>query len=140
MRRGALAVVALLVVAGCGEVSSFEEMRFALDHGSGLHAGDVGSVAVLVLGGAQATCDRAEQPHSPLDDPELQVLVHALFLVDGGPKHLSIPSGQHLVFYVDAYRSADGRRPRVGRGCAEGTLQPGQSTGVSITLLAAPDD
>ena len=43
-------------------------------------------------------------------------------------------------FYVDAFGTPDGRRPRVGRGCTESTLQAGKSEGVSITLEAAADD
>src|SRR5262249_40388329 len=125
---------------GCGG-TSIEGMSVALSAGSGLDPADVQSVQVLVLGGDRATCDRALQPHSPLDDPELVVVRHALFTVDGAAKRLSgIPAGEPLVFYVDAFKSPDGSRPRVGRGCTEATIDAGQSAMISITLQSAPDN
>ena len=132
----ALALAAFLI--GCGAAEPIAETRMELHTASGLGAADVGSVMVLVLDGAKATCTRALEPASPLDDPELAVVRHALFTVDGSAKHLSIPAGRHLVFYAEAYRSTDGQPPRTGRGCAEATLKEGSSTGVSITLVADP--
>ena len=139
--RSTLRLLALLVgAAGCGGESTVEPVRLALDTSSGLAPGDVGSVEILVLGGDRATCARALQPMSPLDDPELEVVRHALFTVDGTAKHLTgIPADRHLVFYAEAFRSANGQRPRVGRGCAEQTLSSGKSAGVSITLTASSD-
>jgi hypothetical protein len=138
MRR--LLLVTLLA-GGCGAAESeVSSMQLSLGS-SGLMASDVQSVQVLVLGGPQATCDHALQPHSPLDDPELTVVRHALFTFDGTARKLTgIPADQPLAFYVDAFATPDGRRPRVGRGCSENTLEEGKSTGVSITLEAAPDD
>ena len=60
----------------------------------------------LLLSGPRASCMRALQPESPLDDPELEVVRHALFTVDGAAKHLSgIPAGDPLVFYAEAFQS-----------------------------------
>jgi len=132
-----VAVASLLV--GCGGAAGVDDMRLALDATSGLRASQVGSVVVLVLG--RADCARALAPHSPLDDPSLVVVAHALFTVDGNPKRLGgLPAGEPLTFYVDAFDSPDGRRPRVGRGCAEATLSSAQASGLSIMLTAAPDD
>jgi hypothetical protein len=133
-------LVAAMLLGGCGGASGVGEMHMAVDGASGLRSSQVGSVAVLVLGGDRADCDHALKPRSPLDDPSLTVLAHALFVVDGSSKRLTgIPAGEKLVFYVDAFDSADGSRPRVGRGCTETTLQAGQAGGVSITLTAASD-
>lgn len=138
MRR--LLLVTLLA-AGCGAgEAAVTGMQLALGS-SGLTASDVQSVEVLVLGGPKATCAHALTPHHPLDDPELAVVRHALFTVDGTARKLTgIPAGEPLAFYVDAFGTPDGRRPRVGRGCSENTLEEGKSTGVSITLEAAADD
>ncbi len=135
------AILALLVcAAGCVVEPTIESVEMAIDSTSGLQASDVGSVEILVLGGDQATCVRALEPVSPLDDPELEVVRHALFTVDGTAKHLTgIPADRHLVFYAEAFQSPDGQRPRIGRGCAEQTLASGKSAGVSITITASTD-
>ncbi len=126
--------------AGCGGGGGgATSVSMTMTAASGLAPSDVGSVEILVLDGAMATCDRALAPPSPLDDPSLMVVAHALFNADGTAKHLSVPAGQHLVFYADAFKSPDGGRPRVGRGCSEGTLAAGSSVGVSIMLGAAAD-
>jgi hypothetical protein len=126
-----------LVLLGCGGAPTVAAVQMALGADSGLSAADVGSVEILVLGGDRATCERALEPQSPLDDPELEVLRHALFTVDGTAKHLAdIPADQHLVFYAEAFRSPDGVRPRVGRGCTEATLAAGKSSGVSLVITA----
>ncbi len=125
----ALWLIALL--AGCGEAETAIALRM-----SGLMASDVGSVQVLVLGGA--TCERVLLPMEPLDDPELELVAHALFVADGTTKRLTAPADRALVFYADAFKSPDGKRPRVGRGCAETTLSSGRSTGVAITITATP--
>ena len=140
MRRGLGVVGACLLwlASGCGGGDrTVESVPMALHTESGLNPADVQSVEVLVLGGERATCARALQPQSPLDDPELDVLRHALFTVDGSAKHLSgIPADRPLVFYVEAFKSPDGQRPRIGRGCAEETLAAGKSSGVSISIEA----
>jgi len=128
----------VLLLCGCGGSAGVSSVQMALGTASGLDPSEVKSVEVLVLGGDHATCDRALLPASPLDDPELMVLRHALFAVDGSAKHLGgVPAGQHLVFYAEAYKTPDGQRPYIGRGCAEGELTAGASEGVSITLTAA---
>jgi hypothetical protein len=128
----------LLLLCGCGGSAGVSSVQMALGTASGLDPARVKSVEVLVLGGDSASCARALQPASPLDDPELTVLKHALFAVDGSAKHLGgVPAGQHLVFYAEAFESPDGVRPYIGRGCAEGELTAGASQGVSITLTAA---
>jgi hypothetical protein len=131
--------LALTLLVGCGGSSEgISSVSMALWTSSGLDPANVQSVEVLVLGGNAATCARALQPVSPLDDPELTVVRHALFAVDGSAKHLGgVPAGQHLVFYAEAFKTPDGQRPYVGRGCAEGELHAGASEGVSITLTAA---
>jgi hypothetical protein len=129
-------LLVLLALAGCA-VPDATATRMELHTEDGLGASDVGSVVVLVLGGSRASCARALEPASPLDDPELEVVRHALFTVDGSAKHLSIPAGQRLVFYAEAYRSDDGSGARVGRGCSEATIAPGESGGVSIALSAS---
>jgi hypothetical protein len=132
MRALALAIVAATFGAGCGGDAAVGEMRLALT--GGLSAADIGSVEVLVLGGPSATCARALAPQSPLDDPELTVVAHALFTFDGTAKHLAVPADEALVFYAEAFHSPDGERPRIGRGCAEGELAGGHSGGVTIDL------
>jgi hypothetical protein len=128
----ALAILVVLGGCGGGQVVS-AEMALA-----GLQPANVGSAEVLVLGGPLATCARALEPPSPLDDPELDVVRHALFAVDGTPKHLTaIPAGERLCFYAETYQSTDGSGPRNGRGCAEAALAAGQSSGVSITITAS---
>lgn len=130
----------LLALAGCGGgTATVSEMQMGIDSASGLTAGQVGSVAVLVLGSTD--CTHVLKPKHPLDDPSMTVLAHALFTVDGSSKRLpGIPAGEPLVFYVDAFDSPDGSRPRVGRGCVETTLTAGQSSGISVVLTAAADD
>lgn len=134
-----LALVPLLALFACGGGDGeLAPVRMALDTAAGLQPGDIGSVEILVLGGARATCERAFEPEHPLDDPELDVLRHALFVVDGMPKQLGgIPANRALVFYAEGFRSPTGKRPRIARGCTEGTLAAGQSSGVTITLSAA---
>jgi hypothetical protein len=138
MRRIARIAFCTLSLAGAGcsdGPRTVESVTMALGAAGGLNPADVRSVEVLVLGGDRATCTRALQPQNPLDDPELDVLRHALFTVDGSAKHLSgIPADRHLVFYVEAFMSPDGQRPRIGRGCAEDTLAAGKSSGVSIEI------
>lgn len=132
MRRALLALA--LAWAGCagagGDVAS---ATMALST-SGLSPADVGAVEVLVLGGAGASCARALAAGSPLDDPGLEVVAHALFTVDGTAKHLSIPANRPLLFYAEAYRSTVAPRTRVGRGCVQQTLGAGASTGVMIAI------
>lgn len=137
MRRA----LAFALLAGCGGAPAPTSVHMTMDAASGLTASEVRSVEVLVIGGKTATCARALKPHSPLDDPELEILMHALFTVDGGAKHLGgVPADRHLVFYAEAFHSADGQRPRIGRGCSEGQLAAGSSSGVSIVLTAATDN
>jgi hypothetical protein len=138
MMKRALAAAVFLV--GCGGTSPPTSVHMTMDPSSGLQASQVGSVEVLVIGGARATCMRALQPQSPLDDPELEILTHALFTVDGSAKHLSgVPADRHLVFYAEAFHGTSGQRPRIGRGCSEGQLAAGSSSGISIVLTASSD-
>jgi hypothetical protein len=127
-------LVALLALLGCacGQVA-VEEFPLRIETRA-LSPGDVGSVLVLVLGGERATCDRVRATMDPLDDPELEILRHALFTADGTAKRLSVPADVPLVFYAQAFRSPDGKRPAIGTGCVETTLPAGKSTGVSIII------
>jgi hypothetical protein len=136
MKRALMA----LLLAGCGAPSSAPSVKISMDAASGLTASQVGSVEILVIGGASPTCMRTLAPHSPLDDPELEILMHALFTVDGSSKRLTgVPADRPLVFYAEAFQSPDGARPRIGRGCTEATLGEGQSAGISIVLTAASE-
>jgi hypothetical protein len=126
--------IVVFMMLGCAAEAPVGETSMSLGTGEGLSPADVGSVLVLVLG--NAGCARALQAPSPLDDPELQVLAHALFAADGAAKHLSLPADRPLAFYVEAYRSMDGSGGHIGRGCAEATLAAGRSSGVSITITA----
>jgi hypothetical protein len=126
-----------LFMCGCGGGSDVASAQMALETDSGLQPGDVAAVEILVLdsqGGPGATCARALAGATPLDDPTLQVVAHALFTVDGTAKHLSIPANRHLVFYAEAFHSTAPNRTRIGRGCAEQSLAAGASTSVMITL------
>jgi hypothetical protein len=135
------ALLAAFLLAGCGDATSVTSVKMTMDASSGLEASQVGSVEILVIDGPTATCMRVLQPHSPLDDPELEIVAHALFTLDGTAKHLAgIPADRHLVFYAEAFQSPDGARPRIGRGCSEGQLAAGSSAAVSIVLTAASDD
>jgi hypothetical protein len=131
MRRLVLAVTVALGACGGGEPAAVG-LRL-----SGLTAAEVGSIQVLVLGGDEATCSRALAPMHPLDDPELELVGHALFVFDGTAKRLGAPADRALAFYAESFMAADGKRPRNGRGCAETTLGAGRSTGVTITITAA---
>ena len=134
MRRAwwmACALAAACGGAGGGDVGS---AQMGLQTGGGLMPGQVGAVEILVLDGAGASCARALQPVSPLDDPKLEVVAHALFTTgDGGPKHLAIPAGRKLVFYAEGYANPY-NRARVGRGCAEASIEAGKSAGVTILI------
>jgi len=139
MKR-ALAIAAMIFGAGCGGASPPTMLHMTMDASSGLQASQVGSVEVLVIGGPRATCMRALQPQSPLDDPELEILMHALFTVDGSAKHLTgVPADRLLVFYAEAFHGMNGERPRIGRGCAEGQLAAGSSSGISIVITASSE-
>jgi hypothetical protein len=120
-------------MCGCGGELPVAETAVAL-HTEGLQASDLGSVLLLVLG--NASCAHALLGPTPLDDPEIEVVRHALFPADGAAKHLAIPAGRLLAFYAEGYASGDGSGVRLGRGCTEATLQEGKSTGVTITISA----
>jgi hypothetical protein len=123
-----------ILLVGCGG-AAVEERALRLET-HGLAPADVGSVLVLVIGGERATCARARAAPSPLDDPELEVLRHALFTSDGTSKKLAVPAEVPLVFYGEAYKAPDGQRPPVGHGCVETTLPAGKATGVSLIITA----
>jgi hypothetical protein len=128
----------IVLLCGCGGGGEVSSVSMGLSAGSGLDPAAVKSVEVLVLGGDRASCARALEPNSPLDDPELTVVRHALFAVDGTAKHLGgVPANQHLVFYAEAFATTDGQRPYIGRGCWEGELNAGASEGVTIIITAA---
>jgi len=135
MRAACLTVMLL----GCGGGVPLAETRMELSTAD-LGGQSIGSVMVLVLGGAHASCDAALAPPTPLDDADLQVIEHALFTIDGTAKHLSIPAGEELVFYAEAFASSDGSGARLGRGCAEAKLSAGESAGVPITLTSDGGD
>jgi hypothetical protein len=135
MRR---ALVVAFLLAGCGgggaELASAE---MALAPQSGLSPSDIGAVELLVFDGANAGCARVMTGSSPLDDPTLLLVAHALFTIDGSgtPKHLAIPAGKPLDFYAEAFRSSAPNRVRIGRGCVSQTLAAG-AAGVTISISA----
>jgi hypothetical protein len=126
MRRALLA----LVLAGCGAGSDVTSATMQLTADD---APSIAAVELLVFDGSGVSCGRALAAVSPLDDPGLDVVAHALFTLDGKPKHLALPAGKELVFYAEAYSSAGPGRARVGRGCVEQTLGRG-SAPVSIKI------
>jgi len=128
------AVVLCALLAGCGNAPDVASAEMALSPSSGISPSDIGAVEILVFDGANAGCARVLTGGSPLDDPELVVVAHALFTIDGTPKHLAIPAGKPLDFYAEAFRTATPPRTRIGRGCVTATLHG--STPVSITLSA----
>ena len=132
----AACALAWLVVAGCGgsggDVASAE---MALST-SGLQASDVAAVEVLVFDGASGGCARVLAGTSPLDDAGLALIAHALFVLDGTPKHLAIPAGKPLDFYAEAFATTAPNRTRIGRGCVGATLAAGSATGVTIAISA----
>jgi hypothetical protein len=137
--RAALAL-AVVVVGGCGgsggDVAS-AQMALAT---SGLSASDVAAVEILVFDGASAGCARVLAGTSPLDDAGLVVLAHALFVVDGTPKHLAIPAGRPLDFYAEAFATTAPSRRRIGRGCVSQTLAAGSTAGVTVSISATSSE
>jgi hypothetical protein len=139
MRAVVLAALVTVVWAGCGgapaEVASVE---MALAPSSGLSPSDVGAVEILVFDGASGGCARVLTGVSPLDDSGLALVAHALFTIDGTPKHMAIPAGKALDFYAEAFGTAAPGRMRIGRGCVMATLAAGSSAPVSISISASP--
>jgi hypothetical protein len=135
MRRARhFACIVALALAGCADLPPTASARLAL--GTSDLATAVGAIEVLVLDGADPTCRHALMGASPLDDPSLDIVAHALFAVDGEPKHLSIPAGKKLVFYAEAFDSPAVGRARLGRGCAEQMLSAGASAPITIVISA----
>lgn len=141
MGRAAVAALGFAVaVAGCGgsgDASGVAAMQMALSPSSGLNQDDIGAVEILVFDGKDAGCARVMDGVTPLDDAGLVVVAHALFTIDGTPKHLAIPAGKPLDFYAEAFRSAAPGRTRIGRGCADQTLHAGGSTAVTVAISAS---
>jgi hypothetical protein len=129
--------LALLSLAACGgEPDTVVRATMALS-GASLDETTVRSVGVTVAAGDQASCPRVLRTSHPVDDPKLEIVAHALFVMgDSAPASLRVPSGRALVFYAEAYRSPDGERPRLGRGCAEATLTGAQAD-ISVTISDA---
>jgi len=135
--RAALAFVVAGSLAACSApADEVATAQMALSTTSGLSPSDVAAVEILVFDGATGGCARVLAGTSPIDDSGLAVVAHALFTVDGTPKHLAIPAGKPLDFYAEAYRSAAPGRTRVGRGCVMATLAAGKSAPVSISISA----
>lgn len=128
-------LVPTLLLAACGGARDDAVVRATMAlSGASLDAASVRSIGLTVLGGDGASCPRALALSHPIDDPALEIVAHALFVLDGAPKSLRVPSGRALVFYAEAFRTADGERPRLGRGCAEATLTgPHADISVAIT-------
>ena len=135
--RAALALVAIAAAsaAGCGAGGDVASAEMALS-ASDLSPSDVAAVEILVFDGANAGCARVMTGATPLDDAGLVLVAHALFTIDGTPKHLAIPAGKPLDFYAEAFRTAAPNRTRIGRGCVSQTLAAGGSATVSISISA----
>jgi len=132
-------VVAAGGAAGCGAAGDGGEVASAamgLTTSSGLSPSDIAAVEILVFDGAHAGCARVMTGASPLDDAGLVLVAHALFVLDGTPKHLAIPAGKPLDFYAEAFRTAAPNRTRIGRGCVDETLAAGGAHDVTIGLSA----
>lgn len=125
----------LLALAGCGAGGDVASAEMALS-ADDLSTSDVGAVEILVFDGAHAGCARVMTGASPLDDPGLELVAHALFTNDGSPKHLGLPAGKPLDFYAEAFRTAAPNRTRIGRGCVNQTLTAGGAATVSISISA----
>jgi hypothetical protein len=132
----ALVAFAALSAAGCGGGGDVASAEMALSPSSGLSPSDVAAVEILVFDGANAGCARVMTGASPLDDAGLVLVAHALFTIDGTPKHLAIPAGKPLDFYAEAFRTAAPSRTRIGRGCVGQTLAAGGPATVSIGISA----
>lgn len=126
-----------LVVAGCGGAADVASAEMRLS-ASGVPS-TIAAVELIVFDGASGGCTRALAGVSPLDDPGLDVVAHALFTIDGTQKHLALPAGRKLVFYAEAFATTAPNRARVGRGCVEETLTAGSAAAVSITIAASND-
>jgi hypothetical protein len=139
--RAALALVVAGCLAACSAppADDVASAQMALSTTSDLAPSDVAAVEILVFDGATGGCARVLAGASPLDDSGLVVVAHALFTVDGTPKHLAIPAGKPLDFYAEAFATTAPGRMRIGRGCVTETLAAGSSTAVSIVLGANSD-
>ncbi|HEY2745773.1 MAG TPA: hypothetical protein VGL86_14155 [Polyangia bacterium] len=126
----------VLLLGGCGGATEVAEAQMALSPSSGLSPGDIAAVEILVFDAASGGCARVLMGTSPLDDPGLVIVAHALFDIDGTPKHLEIPAKKALDFYAEAFATTAPNRMRVGRGCVDQTLDAGASTDVSISISA----
>jgi hypothetical protein len=127
-----------LLVGGCGGAApdgGVASAQMALST-SGLQASDVAAVEILVFDGATAGCARVLAGTSPLDDASLALVAHALFVVDGTPRHLALPAGRPLDFYAEAFATTAPNRTRIGRGCVSETLAAGSTSGVTISISA----
>lgn len=127
------ALVLAMLLAGCGggadEVAS---AQMALMPSSGVSS--IAAVEILVFDAASGGCQRVLMGTSPLDDPALVLVAHALFTIDGTPKELRIPAKKALDFYAEAFATTAPDRTRVGRGCVDETLAAGASTDVTISI------
>jgi hypothetical protein len=131
-------VLILLAAAACGGGGDLDHTvvraTMALSSSS-LDASSVRAVGITVVAaGPEASCPHVLRLAHPIDDPMLEIVAHGLFTVDGADSpSLRLPSAKPLLFYVEAFRSRDGQRPAIGRGCAEATLT-GPQADVSVTL------
>jgi hypothetical protein len=130
MRRRLLAAL-VLALAGCGGTVDVASAEMQLQPEN---VPSIAAVELIVFDGQSAGCARALAGASPLDDAGLDVVAHALFTIDGTPKHLKLPAHEKLVFYAEAFNTPAANRTRIGRGCVEQTLTAGGSSGVSITI------
>jgi hypothetical protein len=134
--RAAIRLALAACALGCGSGADVGSAEMALSPSSGLSPSDIAAVEILVFDAASGGCARVMTGTSPLDDAGLVVVAHALFSIDGMPKHLAIPAGKPLDFYAEAFRTTAPNRTRIGRGCVTATLAAGASMPVSISIGA----
>ena len=88
--------------------------------------------------GANAGCARVMSGTSPLDDPGLVLVAHALFTIDGDrPSTWRIPAGKPLDFYAEAFASTTAAARASGAAASRQSLAAGGSTGVTIAISAS---
>ena len=140
MRARAFALGLVVMLAGCGGATEVASAEMSLSTSSGLSPNDIAAVEVIVFDAASGGCGRVLMGTSPLDDPGLDVVAHALFTIDGTPSKLAIPARKSLDFYAEAFSSTAPDRMRIGRGCVDETLAAGASTSVTISISADSGD
>jgi len=128
-------VLLCLLLGACGSTPT-SSLSLGLTT-SQLALSDLGSVLIVVLRGPKG-CETINKLMSPLDDPELEVVAHALYPIDAESKQLKVPANQPLSVYVEAFTGPSGQRPAVGRGCSD-VQGDGDETRITVELSEAAE-